>query len=241
MRLGRNEVTGDEILSADEVIERYERRDDGRRQARRDRGAHRRDDARRHRPVRARADVAGSRRVHCDEGGAIAMIRVLVCGGAGRMGSEVVRAVTAADGMEVVACVDPGAAGARVESGPPESRSNAEPISPRRSPRRSPTSWSTSRNPSAVEGNLRVALERRRRLRRGNDGALRGEARRARRRPAPRRNDALLRAQLRRRRRAHDALRRAGRPLHARTSRSPSCTTTRRPMHRRAPPSAPLA
>lgn len=35
------------------------------------------------------------------------MIRVLVSGAAGRMGSEVVRAVTAADGMEVVAEVDP--------------------------------------------------------------------------------------------------------------------------------------
>lgn len=35
------------------------------------------------------------------------MIRVLVAGAAGRMGSEVVRTVTAADGMEVVAAVDP--------------------------------------------------------------------------------------------------------------------------------------
>ena len=35
------------------------------------------------------------------------MIRVLVAGAAGRMGSEVVRAVIAADGMEVVAAVDP--------------------------------------------------------------------------------------------------------------------------------------
>lgn len=45
------------------------------------------------------------------------MIRVLVTGAAGRMGSEVVRAVTAADGMEVVAAVDPGAAGREVEAG----------------------------------------------------------------------------------------------------------------------------
>lgn len=35
------------------------------------------------------------------------MIRVLVAGAAGKMGSEVVRAVTEADGMEVVAAVDP--------------------------------------------------------------------------------------------------------------------------------------
>jgi 4-hydroxy-tetrahydrodipicolinate reductase len=39
------------------------------------------------------------------------MIRVLVTGAAGRMGSEVVRAVTAAEGLEVVAAVDPGAVG----------------------------------------------------------------------------------------------------------------------------------
>jgi 4-hydroxy-tetrahydrodipicolinate reductase len=45
------------------------------------------------------------------------MIRVLVSGAAGRMGREVVRAVTAADGMEVVAGVDPGASGFCVESG----------------------------------------------------------------------------------------------------------------------------
>ena len=42
------------------------------------------------------------------------MIRVLVAGAAGRMGSEVVAAVTAADGMEVVAAVDPGVAGCLV-------------------------------------------------------------------------------------------------------------------------------
>ncbi len=37
------------------------------------------------------------------------MVRVLVAGAAGRMGSEVVKAVSAADGMEVVGAVDPGA------------------------------------------------------------------------------------------------------------------------------------
>ncbi len=39
------------------------------------------------------------------------MIRVLVNGAGGRMGAEVVRAVTEADGMTVVAAVDPGHAG----------------------------------------------------------------------------------------------------------------------------------
>lgn len=39
------------------------------------------------------------------------MIRVLVSGAGGRMGGEVVRAVAAAEGMEVVAAVDPGVAG----------------------------------------------------------------------------------------------------------------------------------
>ena len=39
------------------------------------------------------------------------MIRVLVSGAGGKMGGEVVRAVAAADGMEVVAAVDPSVAG----------------------------------------------------------------------------------------------------------------------------------
>lgn len=44
------------------------------------------------------------------------MIRVLVTGAGGRMGREVVRAVTEAPGMEVVGCVDT-AAGVRVDDG----------------------------------------------------------------------------------------------------------------------------
>lgn len=39
------------------------------------------------------------------------MIRVLVSGAGGKMGGEVVRAVAAADGMELVAAVDPGVSG----------------------------------------------------------------------------------------------------------------------------------
>jgi len=45
------------------------------------------------------------------------MIRVLVSGAAGRMGSEAVRAITAADGLEVVAAVDPNAAGLAIADG----------------------------------------------------------------------------------------------------------------------------
>ncbi|TLM77509.1 MAG: 4-hydroxy-tetrahydrodipicolinate reductase, partial [Actinobacteria bacterium] len=45
------------------------------------------------------------------------MIRVLVTGAAGRMGSEVVKAVTEAGGMEVVAAVDPGVSGCFVPGG----------------------------------------------------------------------------------------------------------------------------
>lgn len=45
------------------------------------------------------------------------MIRVVVTGAGGRMGSEVVKAVTAAPGMEVVAAVDAHAEGRRVEDG----------------------------------------------------------------------------------------------------------------------------
>lgn len=45
------------------------------------------------------------------------MIEVIITGAAGRMGREVVRAVTAADGMRVAAAVDPGAAGAVLDDG----------------------------------------------------------------------------------------------------------------------------
>jgi 4-hydroxy-tetrahydrodipicolinate reductase len=45
------------------------------------------------------------------------MIDVLVCGAAGRMGREVVRALTAAEGVRVVAAVDPRQAGGTVDDG----------------------------------------------------------------------------------------------------------------------------
>jgi 4-hydroxy-tetrahydrodipicolinate reductase len=45
------------------------------------------------------------------------MIDVIVTGAAGRMGREVVRTITAAEGMRVAAAIDPRAAGAQVEDG----------------------------------------------------------------------------------------------------------------------------
>lgn len=45
------------------------------------------------------------------------MIEVIVTGAAGRMGREVVKAVTAADGMRVAAAVDPNSAGVLIDNG----------------------------------------------------------------------------------------------------------------------------
>ena len=85
------------------------------------------------------------------------MIRVLVAGAAGKMGSEVVRAVTAADGMEVVAAVDPGAAGALIDTGADHTvecqAGLAEVIADA-----SPDVIVDFTHPTVVEGNLRVAL-----------------------------------------------------------------------------------
>jgi len=87
------------------------------------------------------------------------MIRVLVAGAAGKVGREVVRAVTAADGMEVVAGVDPGASGVAIDTGSgttvvcQESLESAIEAS-------SPDVMVDFTNPSVVEGNLRIALNR---------------------------------------------------------------------------------
>jgi 4-hydroxy-tetrahydrodipicolinate reductase len=85
------------------------------------------------------------------------MIRVLVSGAAGRVGSEVVRAVSATDGMEVVACVDPNSAGHGVETGTGGSiecvSGLAEAIAEHR-----PDVMVDFTHPTVVEGNLRVAL-----------------------------------------------------------------------------------
>ena len=86
------------------------------------------------------------------------MIRVLVAGAAGRMGGEVVRAVTSADGMEVVACVDPAKAGTCVDTGVGGHTIEclaglAEVIA-----EYAPDVLVDFTQPTVVEGNLRIAL-----------------------------------------------------------------------------------
>lgn len=85
------------------------------------------------------------------------MIRVLVSGAAGKVGIEVVRAVSAADGMQVVAAVDPGSAGCLVRSADGEHiecRSDlASAIASTK-----PDVMIDFTHPTVVEGNLRVAL-----------------------------------------------------------------------------------
>jgi len=85
------------------------------------------------------------------------MIRVLVSGAAGKMGSEVVRAVTAADGMDVIAAVDPGVSGCLVPTASGEHiecRTDlADAIATC-----SPDVMVDFTHPSVVENNLRVAL-----------------------------------------------------------------------------------
>lgn len=85
------------------------------------------------------------------------MIRVLVAGAAGKVGSEVVRAVSQTDGMKLVAAVDPGVAGCFV---PDASGSHIEcttdlahAIASSR-----PDVMVDFTRPDVVEGNLRVAL-----------------------------------------------------------------------------------
>ncbi len=85
------------------------------------------------------------------------MIRVLVAGAAGRMGSEVVRAVSDADGMEVVAAVDPGVAGCLIPRADGEHieclGSLADAIAATK-----PDVMVDFTHPTVVEGNLRTAL-----------------------------------------------------------------------------------
>lgn len=87
------------------------------------------------------------------------MIRVLVAGAAGRMGREVVRAITEADGMEVVSAVDPGAAGVAVDDGAGASivceSSLAEAIDAA-----TPDVMVDFTHPSVVGTNIEVALAR---------------------------------------------------------------------------------
>jgi len=85
------------------------------------------------------------------------MIRVLVSGAAGRMGSEVVRAVSEADGMKVVAAVDPGVAGCLVHTDRGEHiECRADLASAIASTK--PDVMIDFTHPTMVEGNLRVAL-----------------------------------------------------------------------------------
>jgi len=85
------------------------------------------------------------------------MIQVLVTGAAGKMGREVIKAVTDAPGMTVVAAVDPGAAGKSVEDGVGGeilcSADLAEAIG-----RTAPDVMVDFTHPSVVESNLRIAL-----------------------------------------------------------------------------------
>jgi 4-hydroxy-tetrahydrodipicolinate reductase len=85
------------------------------------------------------------------------MIRVLVSGAAGRMGSEVVRAVTAAEGMEVVAAVDPGAEGKLVDDGAGGAIECVASLVAAIADAR-PDVMVDFTHPSAVEGNLCTAL-----------------------------------------------------------------------------------
>jgi 4-hydroxy-tetrahydrodipicolinate reductase len=71
------------------------------------------------------------------------MIDVVVSGAAGRMGREVVRALTAAEGMRVVAAVDPGHAGGSIDDGA-GGRSSARASSRRPWRLPGPRSWWTS-------------------------------------------------------------------------------------------------
>lgn len=85
------------------------------------------------------------------------MIDVLVTGAAGKMGREVVKAVSAAPGMRVVAAVDPGAAGRSVEDGAGGEivcvADLAQAIEDT-----NPQVMVEFTHPSVVEGNLRIAL-----------------------------------------------------------------------------------
>jgi 4-hydroxy-tetrahydrodipicolinate reductase len=85
------------------------------------------------------------------------MIRVLVSGAAGKMGSEVVKAVAAEPDMEVVAAVDPGASGVCIANGLGhviECRDDLTTVIEQFKP----DVMVDFTHPSAVEGNLRIAL-----------------------------------------------------------------------------------
>ncbi|MDP2401665.1 MAG: 4-hydroxy-tetrahydrodipicolinate reductase, partial [Actinomycetota bacterium] len=85
------------------------------------------------------------------------MIDVLVTGAAGRMGHEVVRAVTAADGMRVVAAVDPGRDGVALDDGAGGMVTCTADLTAAIA-NSAPHVMVDFTRPDVVEGNLRVAL-----------------------------------------------------------------------------------
>lgn len=85
------------------------------------------------------------------------MIRVLVTGAAGKVGSEVVRAVTEADGMTVVAAVDPGVSGCFV-AGPHGAHIECTQDLGAAIQAFKPDVMVDFTRPDVVEANLRVAL-----------------------------------------------------------------------------------
>jgi 4-hydroxy-tetrahydrodipicolinate reductase len=85
------------------------------------------------------------------------MIRVVVSGAAGKMGSEVVRAVTEADGMEVVGAVDPGVAGCLIPT-PDGEHVECRADLAMTIDATKPDVVVDFTHPTVVEGNIRVAL-----------------------------------------------------------------------------------
>jgi 4-hydroxy-tetrahydrodipicolinate reductase len=83
------------------------------------------------------------------------MIDVIVTGAAGRMGREVVKAVTAAEGMKVVAAVDTGAAGAAIDDGAGGMLVATADLAGALAPGRVLVDFTA---PTSVEGNVRAAL-----------------------------------------------------------------------------------
>jgi 4-hydroxy-tetrahydrodipicolinate reductase len=85
------------------------------------------------------------------------MIDVLVAGAAGKMGSEVIKAVTAAEGMRVVSAVDPASEGVSVSDGADGSIECTSDLGSAVA-QTSPDVMVDFTHPSAVEGNLDIAL-----------------------------------------------------------------------------------
>ena len=88
------------------------------------------------------------------------MIRVLVAGAAGKMGREVVRAVAAAEDMQVVGAVDPRAAGMPLESDKQGAKLQYRAGLEEAIDDCSPDVMVDFTHPSVLEGNLQAALTR---------------------------------------------------------------------------------